>query len=130
MGRWRDRADGGQRRKEQGDDVHSPLESPDVSESGVERDDQQERKQHLHTGDDDAQLARQLLQIPVYPLQRRLAASLRRCQSAERVPSALIGPDYPLARARNRARDGSPKRRTPPPGGYLPTGASCDAPWQ
>jgi hypothetical protein len=71
-----DCAHGRQGSKDQGDQIHDLLELPYVSEAGVEGDDQEEGEEHLHAGDDDAQLACELLEVAVQALQRRLVTLL------------------------------------------------------
>src|SRR5918992_1229675 len=70
-----DQADCGRRRAEQGGEEHRLLELRHVGETLVERHDQQEREQHLHPRQSDAQLPQHLLEVAVEPLRLGLLAT-------------------------------------------------------
>jgi hypothetical protein len=75
------------------------LESPDVSEARVERDNQEEGDEHLRADDDHPQLARELLEVPIESLERCLVANF----AAHALLSVLRGSQVaqiPLRRAR------------------------------
>jgi hypothetical protein len=68
LGGGRDRAHRCKRSEHERYEIDSALEASDMSEAGVERDDQQKREENLYAGDDDAQLACELLEIAVEAL--------------------------------------------------------------
>src|SRR5207302_2953284 len=70
------RANGSKRGEDQCDDIYRLLKPSDMGEARVERDNQEEGKEHLHAGDDHSQLARELLEVPIETLERRLVADL------------------------------------------------------
>src|SRR5437879_2980273 len=70
------RAHGSKCGEDQCDDIHRLLEPPDVSKARVERDNQEERKEHLHARYDHSQLACELLEVPIETLERCLVADL------------------------------------------------------
>jgi len=49
-----DRAHRRERREDQRHEIHGALEAPYMREPGIERNDQEEREENLHAGDDDA----------------------------------------------------------------------------
>jgi hypothetical protein len=90
--RRRDRAYRGQRREDERHEVRDPLERADPFEADVEGNDQQEREQDLHAGDDEAQLARELSQVAIEALELRLVATVlaRDCPVRRGGPQALM----------------------------------------
>ena len=61
--------------QQQGYEVEGVLEARDVREALVERDDEQEREQHLDARQRDAQLPEQLLEVAIEPLLLGLVAA-------------------------------------------------------
>ena len=69
---WRDEADRGPHRGQDGREEHPPVPRVQLREALRERDAQQEREQHLHARQGHAQLVEQLDQLAVGPLTRVL----------------------------------------------------------
>src|SRR5258706_510789 len=66
---WSSRGD---RRTQQGTDIHNLLKRIDISEAGAEGQRQQEREQDLHSGLGDPQLLQQVAEVAVQPFGLRL----------------------------------------------------------
>ena len=88
----RDQARARRGRAQEGHEVDGLLEARDVREALVERDDEQEREQHLDAGQRHAQLTEQLLEVAIEPFLLGLVTSrvlsVRCAHAEERSPPA------------------------------------------